>query len=96
MIYYTPAFEAIENDIEGYVSTIMSEINQGYENTGVDLNAELHCIAPANVDDMGDSGDVLLRFRDAFSKKEVNWYCLLVENFNTLYFPSNQTRWLIS
>ena len=69
MIYYTPAFEALESDIEGYVSTIMSEINQGYENTGLDLTAELHCIAPVNVDDVGSSSDVLDRFKDAFSKK---------------------------
>lgn len=69
MIYYTPAFEAIENDIEGYVATIMSELNQGYINTGVNLEAELHCIAPVTVDDIGASRDVLSRFRAAFSKK---------------------------
>ena len=69
MIYYTVAFEAMENDIEGYVATMMSELNQGYSNTGVDLEAELHCIAPVNVDDNGGSSDVLNRFRNAFSKK---------------------------
>ena len=68
MIYYTPAFEAVENDIEGYVATMMSELNQGYTNTGVDLEAELHCISPINVDDNGASYNVLTRFRAAFSK----------------------------
>ena len=68
MIYYTPAFEAMEPNIEDYVATIMSELNQGYDNTGVDLSAELHCIAPVNVDDVGSSRDVLDRFEDAFSK----------------------------
>ena len=68
MIYYTPAFEAIESNIDDYVATIISELNQGYENTGIDLAGELHCIAPVNVDDVGDSSDVLNRFRAAFGK----------------------------
>lgn len=68
MIYYTPAFEAMESDIEGYVATMMAELNEGYSNTGVDLTGQVHCIAKADVDDVGSSGDVLTRFRLAFSK----------------------------
>ena len=70
MIYYTPAFEAMECDIQGYVETMMAELNEGYGNTGLDMTAELHCIAEANVDDVGDSGDVLTRFREAFGNKK--------------------------
>ena len=69
MIYYTPAFAAIESNIADYVSTMMSELNQGYENTGVDLAGELHCIAPLDVDDVGNSSTVLGRFGTAFSKR---------------------------
>ena len=68
MIYFTPGFEALENNIEDYVATIMSELNQGYENTGIDLTGELHCIAPLNVNDVGSSGLVLARFRNAFGE----------------------------
>ena len=68
MVYYTPGFEALENNIEDYVATMMSELNQGYENTGLDLAGELHCIAPLDVDDVGTSGQVIVRFRNAFSK----------------------------
>ena len=69
MIYFTPGFEALENNIEDYVATIMSELNQGYENTGVDLTGKLHCIAPLDMDDVGNTTDVLRRFRDQFGNK---------------------------
>ena len=35
MIYYTPAFEAMESDMEGYIATIFAEINEGYANTDI-------------------------------------------------------------
>ena len=72
MIYYTPGFEVLENNIGDYVATMMSELNQGYENTGIDLTGQLHCIAPLDVNDVGNSQDVLERFGDAFGAKTGN------------------------
>ena len=70
MVYYTPGFEALEDNIEDYVATMVSELNQGYENTGIDLTGEVHCIAPLNVNDVGTSRDILGRFRNAFGEPE--------------------------
>ena len=78
MVYFTPAFEAMEKDIEGYVETMMEELNEGFENTDLNIKGELHCIAPVNVDDKASSGVVLSRFRNAFGMCLVYTFPILI------------------
>ena len=64
MMYFTPGFEAIEPDVEGYIETMMTELNDGYSNSGVLLQAELFCVEKIDVPETSDSSALLTSFRN--------------------------------
>ena len=62
MMYFTPGFELLESDVEGYVSTIMSELNQGYANSGIPLKAELFCMEKLDLPETMNALELLQTF----------------------------------
>lgn len=78
MVYYGPTFLELEgNDVfrvEDYVATMMSEINQGFENTDIPLRADLLCLKFLDMednDDQASSRDLVEGFASNFSESKV-------------------------
>ena len=79
MIYFTPGFEALESDVEGYINTMMAELNEGYANSGIPMQAELMCVEKLDIPENGDPYVVLTTFRDFKGIFPLNY---LFKNFN--------------
>jgi len=62
MIYYTPEFEAVTDDIPLFVSQVIAETNQGYINSGLPLRIRLLCIAAATLHDTVDPHTMMYQF----------------------------------
>ena len=51
MFYYTPEFEAITADIEGFVDQIIDITNEGFINSEIPVRVRAFCIEKANLSD---------------------------------------------
>ena len=51
MVYYTPEFAAVTEDIEGWVDLVLEEANQGYKNSKIPMRVEKFCIEEATIGD---------------------------------------------
>ena len=51
MFYYTPEFEAITADIEGFVDQIIDITNEGFINSEIPVRVRTFCIEKANLSD---------------------------------------------
>jgi len=61
--YYTPEFAEATADIDGFLDQVLSETNQGYMNSGVNLTITKHCSELATVSDGTDSYDTFDAFK---------------------------------
>jgi len=62
-VYYTPEFKAATPDIEGFVDQVITETNQGYMNSQVNLRIAKHCTELATINDDEDTQRALYAFR---------------------------------
>ena len=51
MVYYTPEFASVTEDIEGWVDLVLEEANQGYINSNIPVRVEKFCIEAATIGD---------------------------------------------
>merc|ERR1712200_189103 len=61
--YYTKDFADVTDDIELYFDQVTAETNQGYINSLIPLRMKIHCIEPADLNDIWSSGEMLSTFR---------------------------------
>ena len=63
MVYYTPQFKAVTDDIDLFVDLRILETNQGYANSNVPVRIKKHCIERAGIDDMGSAKELFRAFK---------------------------------
>ena len=68
MIYFTPDFEALITDVEGYVGVLLAETNEGYFNSKIPVRVSLFCIEKLNIAESWDASLMLDRFGNAKGK----------------------------
>merc|ERR1712200_253972 len=61
-VYYTPHFERITPDVDGYINLLIQATNQGYINSLVPLRLKLLCSEMARINDQYDGNYMLDQF----------------------------------
>jgi len=61
--YYTRQFAEVTDDIELYMDQVTAETNQGYINSLIPVRIKIHCIEPAELDDMNGGSAMLTAFQ---------------------------------
>lgn len=61
--YYTRQFADVTDDIELYMDQVTAETNQGYINSLIPVRIKIHCIEPAELDDLNGGSEMLSAFR---------------------------------
>ena len=62
--YYTPAFAAVTADIDGFITQVIAETNQGYANSLVPLRVVKHCSELATINDDASASTTLTNFKN--------------------------------
>ena len=86
--YYTPQFQAVTPDIEGFVDSVVAETNQGYINSQVPIRVSKLCTELATINDESSARTVLSKFRTMKSsvaelRDTADAAALLVNNFGS-------------
>ena len=72
MVYYTPEFKTSVgglSSVEDYVNTMMTETNQGYENSGILASIRVLCLEEMDIDEQSSASTMLNNFRTSKSEK---------------------------
>lgn len=69
MFYYTPQFLSVVPDVEGYIDDMLATANAGFANSQVDLMVHKFCLAEASIDEILDTSEMLVQFRNTFGCK---------------------------
>ena len=104
MFYYTPEFQAITSDIQGYIDQVLAETNQGYANSDVPFTVTHFCTEAATINDIADTGDLIDAFANMKSsvselRNTADAAALLVEDFNSCgvaYMNTISSGWTVS
>ena len=71
MVYFTPEFEEIVPDVEGYIAVVMAETNEGYINSEIPIRIELFCTEKMEIPEVLEASDMLKDFRAAKGKSQI-------------------------
>ena len=63
-VYYTDEFSKVTSDIHGFVTQVLAETNQGYANSFIPIQVELHCLEKATVTEIPDSKNMISNFQN--------------------------------
>ena len=74
MFYYTPQFLSVVPDVEGYIDDMLATANAGFANSQVDVTVHKFCLAEASIDEILDTSEMLVRFRNTFGRKSLGLF----------------------
>jgi len=86
--YYTPEFQAVTPDIDGFVDSVVAETNIGYINSQVPIRVSKLCTELATINDEASASTVLKNFKNMKSsvaelRDTADAAALLVNNFGS-------------
>jgi len=63
-VYYTPEFAASIPNVDGYIKQVITETNQGYMNSRVNLRVKLHCTEMATIHEQYNADTMIRNFEN--------------------------------